>query len=244
MSRTRTTKIVIAAKRYYRQMRLLLIDLDGTLIDWSAVFARWAAAFVAEYGGTEDDIDWLVTENKDGYAPREELASAIASRFGLTGEEEADLLGGLRDGMISYLALDDAVVAALAHARAAGWVPFVVTNGTVAEQEHKLRLAGLDRYVTGWVISEGAGVAKPDRAIFELAAAMAGLPLDGAWMIGDSADHDIEGAHSAGLDSIWLTRGRNWPYTSFTPTRMAASFPEAISDLPRISLTCRSGTCT
>jgi putative hydrolase of the HAD superfamily len=227
---------MIATGRYYRQMRLLLIDLDGTLIDWSAAFARWAASFVAAHGGTEGDVDWLVAENKDGYTPREALAAAIASRFGLNGDGEADVLGELREGMISHIALDDAVIAALGSARAAGWVPFVVTNGTVAEQEHKLRVTGLDRYVAGWVISAGAGVAKPDRAIFELAAAMAGLPLDGAWMIGDSADNDIGGAHSAGLPSIWLTRGRNWPYTSFTPTRMAASFPEAISDLPAISL--------
>ena len=44
---------------------------------------------------------------------------------------------------------------ALGDARAAGWVPFVVTNGTVEQQERKLRHTGLDRDVAGWVISEG-----------------------------------------------------------------------------------------
>ena len=55
---------------------------------------------------------------------------------------------------------------ALRRARAAGWAPFVVTNGTVAQQERKLRHTGLDREVAGWVVSEGAGLRKPDPAIF------------------------------------------------------------------------------
>jgi hypothetical protein len=42
-----------------------------------------------------------------------------------------------------------------ADARAAGWVPFVATNGTVEQQERKLRLTCLEREVAGWVISEG-----------------------------------------------------------------------------------------
>jgi putative hydrolase of the HAD superfamily len=87
-------------------------------------------------------------------------------------------------------------------------VPFVVTNGTVAQQTRKLRHTGLDREVAGWVISEGTGLRKPDPRIFRLAAAEAGQSLDGAWMIGDSAELDITGARNVGLPSVWLRRGR------------------------------------
>jgi FMN phosphatase YigB (HAD superfamily) len=69
----------------------------------------------------------------------------------------------------------------------------------VEQQERKLRHTGLDREVAGWVISEGAGLRKPDPEIFRFAAARAGQPLDGAWMIGDSAEADISGARDAGL---------------------------------------------
>jgi putative hydrolase of the HAD superfamily len=107
-------------------------------------------------------------------------------------------------------------------------VPFVVTNGTVPQQEHKLRHTGLDREVAGWVISEGAGIRKPDPEIFRLAAAKAGQPLDGAWMIGDSAEADISGARLAGIEAVWLHRGRRWPLTDFQPGHMAGSFAGAV----------------
>ena len=111
----------------------------------------------------------------------------IAERFGLDGQDEGAILIELRGGLVRELVTDDAVILALRRARAAGWTPFVVTNGTVAQQERKLRHTGLDREVAGWVVSEGAGLRKPDPAIFRFAAAQAGQSLDGAWMIGDSA---------------------------------------------------------
>ena len=117
---------------------------------------------------------------------------------------------------------------ALGDARSAGWVPFVVTNGTVKQQERKLRHTGLDREVAGWVISEGAGIRKPDPEIFQLAAAQAGQPLNGAWMIGDSAEADISGARNAGLPGVWLHRGRSWPLAEFQPDHTADSFPRAV----------------
>jgi putative hydrolase of the HAD superfamily len=98
----------------------------------------------------------------------------------------------------------------------------------VAQQERKLRHTGLDREVAGWVISEGAGLRKPDPAIFRLAAETAGQPLSGAWMIGDSALADIEGARSAGLPNVWLHRGRRWPLSSVEPGQVADSFPHAV----------------
>jgi putative hydrolase of the HAD superfamily len=136
--------------------------------------------------------------------------------------------GGGQGWLVGQVILDGAVAGALRHARAAGWVPFVVTNGTVEQQERKLRHAGLDREVAGWVISEGAGLRKPDPGIFQLAAARAGQSLDGAWMIGDSAEDDIGGARGAGLPGVWLHRGRPWPLTEFRPAHVAGSFAHAV----------------
>jgi FMN phosphatase YigB (HAD superfamily) len=68
-------------------------------------------------------------------------------------------------------------------------------------------------------------------AIFWLAAARAGQPLDGAWMIGDSAKADINGARHAGLPGIWLHRGRPWPLATCQPAHVADDFPHAIEIL-------------
>jgi putative hydrolase of the HAD superfamily len=139
------------------------------------------------------------------------------------------VLAELRAGMVRRIIPDDAVASALRRARSSGWVPFVVTNGTVEQQERKLRYTRLDQEVAGWVISEGAGVRKPDPEIFRLAAARAGQSLNGAWMIGDSAEADIAGARNAGLRGIWLHRGRRWPLAAFQPDHTAGSFATAIS---------------
>jgi putative hydrolase of the HAD superfamily len=206
----------------------LLVDLDNTLIDRAGAFDRWARAFTAVPGRDTSDAEWLVTADRDGFEARERFAAMIAERFGLDGQDESAILTELRAGLVGQLVHDDAVTRALRRAVAAGWTPFVVTNGTVAQQERKLRQTGLDREVAGWVISEGAGLRKPDPAIFRLAAERAGQSLDGAWMIGDSAEADIEGARSAGLPGVWLHRGRRWPLTASEPGHVADSFPDAV----------------
>jgi putative hydrolase of the HAD superfamily len=206
---------------------LLLVDLDNTLVDRAGAFARWAREFASQGGGAAD-VQWLVTADRDGLEPREQLAAIISERFGLDQRAQDGLLAELRGGLVRQIIPDSAVASALRDARAGGWVPFVVTNGTVAQQERKLRLTGLDREVAGWVISEGAGIRKPDPGIFQFAAARAGQSLNGAWMIGDSAEADIGGARNAGLRGVWLHRGRPWPLAGFRPDHTADSFPHAV----------------
>jgi putative hydrolase of the HAD superfamily len=183
---------------------LLLVDLDNTLIDRRAAYKAWAAS---RFG--ESEVPWLVEADRDGYEKREVLAAKIAARYG--GEERAMLIE-LRAGMVEQLSPDPGIDAALIDAAAAGLVPFVVTNGTVAQQEAKLRRTGLDRLVAGWTISEGAGVRKPDRRIFEIAAAAAGRPLSAeGWMVGDNSEKDVGGGVAAGLRTAWVSLGRQWP---------------------------------
>lgn len=210
-------------------MPLLLADLDDTLIDRAGAFRRWAAGFVTASGGSPRDLEWLIAADRGGHEDRGRLAELITARFGLPGH--AVLASTLRDGQIEHIVLDDAVLTALDDARDAGWIPFVITNGTVPQQERKLRVTGLDAHVDGWVISEGVGLRKPGPEIFRLAARRANQSLAGAWMIGDSAEADIAGAVNAGIDSIWLSLGRLWNITAYHPTRIAATFPEAIRDL-------------
>lgn len=138
---------------------LLMLDLDNTLVDRDAAFRRWAAAFVGLHAGSEDDLGWLVEADRDGYEPRERLAEAIGRRFGL-GDTDS-VLGELLAGMVDRIEMDPSVLESLHRARASGWWLVVVTNGSVAQQERKLRHTGLDLLVDGWVVSEGVGIRKP-----------------------------------------------------------------------------------
>ncbi|MFR9779460.1 HAD family hydrolase [Micromonospora sp. MS34] len=201
-------------------MPLLLLDLDNTLLDRERPFRAWGERFLAGIGAPPDDIDWLLSVDADGLTDRWDVADAVRQRYELS-IPSIDLVEELHDGVVTNTRLDPLVACALRIADDAGWVPVVVTNGVVRQQETKIRRTGLDRYVADWVISEEAGVSKPNPRIFALAAQRVRMPLRGAWVVGDSPEADIGGATAVGLPSVWLHRGRRWSDARFAPTRTA-----------------------
>lgn len=209
-------------------MPLLLLDLDNTLLDREKPFRAWGERFLAGIGAPPADIDWLLSVDADGLTDRWDVADAIRGRYALR-IPSIDLVEELHDGVVANTRLDPLVACALRIADDAGWVPVVVTNGVVRQQEAKIRHTGLDRYVADWVISEEAGVSKPNPRIFALAARRVRMPLRGAWMVGDSPEADIGGATAVGLPSVWLHRGRRWPDTRFAPTRTADGLIAAVA---------------
>lgn len=204
-------------------MPLLMIDLDNTLIDRDAAFRAAATAFLAEHGLPEGDLDWLMATDASGYTPRPEVARALTERYG-----DLDVRTFLDRGAADRATLADPVREALAGAVADGWSCVIVTNGRTVQQEAKIRNTGLDRLVHGWVISETLGHGKPGPEIFHAAAAVAQVPLDGSWMIGDSAPADIGGALGVGARSVWVSGGRPWTEPAYRPTFTTADTPSAI----------------
>ena len=80
----------------------------------------------------------------------------------------------------------------------------VVSNNLLAEQREKLQQCGLTPYIDTLVVSEEAGISKPDPAIFKIALDRLQAGPHEAVMIGDSWAADIEGAHAAGIHAIWF----------------------------------------
>jgi putative hydrolase of the HAD superfamily len=84
----------------------------------------------------------------------------------------------------------------------------IVTNNLLDEQQDKLAYCGLAPLVDVLIASEDVGVAKPDRGIFTIALARAGVDAAEAVMIGDSWHNDIAGADAAGIAAIWFNPER------------------------------------
>jgi putative hydrolase of the HAD superfamily len=207
---------------------LLLLSLDNTLIDRDGAFRAWGQDFLDRLGAPEYDLDWLLSVDADGMTPAWDLADAIQARYQLR-IPSIDLVELVREGLLDRLRLDPLVACALSIAEDAGWVPVVVTNGETRGEEEKLRRTGLDRYLADWVISEEAGVRKPNPRIFGIAAERARTRLAGAWIIGDGPETDIAGADAIGSPSVWLHRGRSWVEPRFQPTHIANSTIEALA---------------
>ncbi|WP_299533777.1 HAD family hydrolase [uncultured Streptomyces sp.] len=208
-------------------MRLLMIDLDNTLVDRDAAFRDAVTEFVTAHALPAGEVAWLTGVDASGHAPREDVALAMTRRYG-DGVPPDAVRRLLDTGAADRVVLEDPVRQALGRAEAARWAVVVVTNGRVAQQEKKIRRTGLAALVRGWVVSEGIGLRKPDPRIFQAAAETAGVPLKGAWMIGDSARADIAGAAAVGAVGVWVSGGRPWTETGYRPDHVTRDVVEAV----------------
>lgn len=211
-------------------MPLLLLSLDDTLVDRAGAFTSWARFFLGRIGAPPQDLDWLLSVDADGMASPWDVADALRDRYRLR-VSSVDMVEEIRTGVMERLRLDPLVACALGIAEDSGWVPVVVTNGDTETQEAKLRRTGLDQYLADWVISQEAGVRKPNPRIFAIAAERARMRLGGAWMVGDSPEADIGGAAAAGMRSVWLRRGRAWLESRYAPTLTADGVIAALAEV-------------
>ena len=125
-------------------------------------------------------------------------ARAMTPALGFEAPVEA-LLAALR-----FHAYPD-VAPALRELRARGLSLVVVSNWDHSLHE-RLDETGLAPLVDGAVASAELGRAKPDRAIFEHALALAGADPAGALHAGDAPEEDVRGALAAGLRAVLVAR--------------------------------------
>ncbi|HUZ85512.1 MAG TPA: HAD family hydrolase [Candidatus Baltobacterales bacterium] len=211
-------------------MRLLICDLDDTLIDRDRAFASWLAEFAKQHGFDKNVIRRFTQEDRHGFRGRREFF-AIVNRHLRSPVDVGMLVEDFDSSIAGYFQpLSSEIADALTSLRGQGWKVAVVTNGSPA-QLAKMEATGVVQCVDAWCISEVDGVRKPEPAIFQLAAHRCGVDLRYAWMIGDSAEADIGGAQAAGIRSAWLRRGRPWPLTAFRPTLIVDSVAEAVAQI-------------
>ena len=83
-------------------------------------------------------------------------------------------------------------------------------NGYTAMQSRKIRYHRLADLVDFVLISEEAGVHKPDKAIFDLALGKARVTAKQSLFVGDTPSTDIEGARNAGLHAALIDPRDTW----------------------------------
>lgn len=110
------------------------------------------------------------------------------------------------DTLAEQTAMVDGAVELLKKVRRRGDVKIgVLSNGFADVQYRKIANTGLADLIDITVLSDDIDINKPDRRLFDYAAAKAGSPVAGSnLMIGDNASTDIAGALGAGWHAIWL----------------------------------------
>lgn len=204
--------------------RALLVDIDDTVVDWigpahDAVVTSIAThpSFAERDPSAVADRFMEIVEETHALWMAGELsvdqlrAERIRRLVRETGNEiDLDEALVLADAYRrAYLAARRPVAGAgelLAEVRRLGARVVAVTNNLVSEQEDKLRHTNLRHLFDDLVISEAAGVNKPDPVIFEIALRAAGAAPSEAVMLGDSWENDVVGALGMGIAAAWLDR--------------------------------------
>ncbi|NMM61707.1 noncanonical pyrimidine nucleotidase, YjjG family [Clostridium sp. P21] len=95
----------------------------------------------------------------------------------------------------------------------------IVTNGLTDVQNKRIRKSTIAKYFQDIVISEEAGVSKPDSKIFELALNnLKHTDKSKVLIVGDSLTSDIQGGINSGIDTCWLNSNKIANTTKFKPT--------------------------
>jgi HAD superfamily hydrolase (TIGR01549 family) len=184
--------------------RLVLFDLDDTLINRRDAFNLWANEFATAHALDEKWTTWLVIADAHHAGPMDTFFATVRDQFQLA-EPVERLWQQYRRRMPELAVCPAETLEALKQLNRAGWRIGIVTNGMTDNQLGKIRNTGLADLVDGWCISGEAGMRKPDRKIFQLTAQRCGMPANhGGWMVGDSLALDIDGARHAGLSTIWV----------------------------------------
>ncbi len=101
----------------------------------------------------------------------------------------------------------------------------MISNGVGVLQRGRLEAAGLAGVFDPLLVSDEAGIAKPDRRIFEMALARLAAPAHRVLFVGDSLTDDLVGSKDAGLAFCHYARGgaRDYP-DGYAPDHVIAHF--------------------
>jgi len=199
----------------------VLLDAFGTLVELEPPGPRlrsalWEIARVdvgeaAALRAFRAEIEHYLAHHLEGHdagsldALRADCAEVIRCSLGLAdGTHEAVREAML--GAIRFAAYPDAAPA-LAALRARG-IRLVVASNWDCSLAEVLASTGLGGALDAVVPSAKVGAAKPDPRLFEAALAEAGVARERAVHVGDSVEHDVEGARAAGVSAVLVRRAR------------------------------------
>ncbi|MBS6645590.1 MAG: YjjG family noncanonical pyrimidine nucleotidase [Clostridiaceae bacterium] len=196
--------------------RILLFDLDGTLLDFDAneadslkkLFESKGHPFTDEVRRTYHSINSKLWEDyEQGKISQPEVLNTrfaeTMSHFGIRADgveweqKYRELLGNgaqMIDGALE-----------LCRRLSASHRLFAATNGVTKTQLRRLELSGLSPFFEGVFTSQDIGIQKPDKAFFEhIMSHIEGFEREETLMIGDSLTTDIAGGNGAGIDTCWV----------------------------------------
>jgi putative hydrolase of the HAD superfamily len=202
--------------------RAVLVDLDETIVDGSAVVDCWKVACECCPPDAEPQVlaeilrlrDWYWSDPERHRQGRLDLSAARRYIAGLALENLGHDAAGLADRIgerydqcrDERTVLFPDAVAVLTWLRESGCRLALVTNGAAAMQRQKIARFRLAPFFDAILVEGELGFGKPDERIYELALTELAATPRHSWMIGDNLEWDVEQPQKLGLTGIWVDR--------------------------------------
>ncbi len=106
--------------------------------------------------------------------------------------------------VLSNLILKNDCRSTLQHLKEQGLYLSIVSNIDEDMLHPLVAREGLHEYLHDWTSSEAAGSCKPHLKFFEVSIEKSGLAAENVLFVGDSPEHDIQGAHAAGMQTVLI----------------------------------------
>ena len=178
---------ILELKRYFDKLE------DFTTPYWSANIELWG-----QYSRGEIERDYLIVERfrrplsmGKGLDPDPDYCLKASDIFLELNSQKSGLVEGARE-LLDYLQ--------------PRYRLHLCSNGFHEVQYKKLNASDTARYFTHVILSEDAGVNKPNPDFFEYALRQTGAERESTLMIGDNYNTDIKGAMSAHIDTLYFNR--------------------------------------
>jgi 2-haloacid dehalogenase len=226
-------------KRY----KSIFFDADDTLFDYPRAERAALLACLGEFCVPADPETFITAYRRHNHDVWREFergetdqATLRVERFRRLGAELG--LGGLPLEKISAFYLEALACQSqllpgaleLVRELAAEYPLALITNGIAAVQNKRFAASPITPFFRSIVISEEAGIAKPDPRIFRPALETLGVEAADVLYVGDSVTSDMAGARNAGMDFCWLN-----PAGAPVPEGYAPAFViAAIRELPAL----------
>jgi HAD superfamily hydrolase (TIGR01549 family) len=194
--------------------RLVLFDLDDTLCDHEASLrVRLRQAFTVAFDGDPpDNLPEIIEQSIEYSVFGTDHFADILRPHGVARKEwiERAIESYVSDRFLGLELFDEAVpvVETLRERVQIG----MITNGPSDIQRGKIERLGIGHLFPFILVSEEQGIWKPDPRIFQRAMELGEADPHETIYLGDNPEHDVGGAHAAGITSVWVNRfQRTWP---------------------------------
>jgi haloacid dehalogenase superfamily, subfamily IA, variant 3 with third motif having DD or ED/haloacid dehalogenase superfamily, subfamily IA, variant 1 with third motif having Dx(3-4)D or Dx(3-4)E len=198
------------------QIKAVILDLDQTVLDRTRTFRAFAASFINEYffhhHGRDELVEDMMVRDEDGYKDKRELFSEVLTEYPWAGADKPELEQLMDYYKVNYVnnaILMDQGLEVLEYLRKK-YQTGLITNGRTDIQYGKIDRMGIRGHFDIILVSEEAGVKKPDAVIFRMALQALGLSPEQCVYVGDHPVNDVAGAANVGMKTIWLQSNQPW----------------------------------